>query len=386
MSNWNRNVLLMQSAMASLFAEDEDSAPISFEVPKRQQQQSEVQEECLLTDQPPEWRHIDEFRRCYMVGMEIGRGGFGRVYNTTRRCDGAEFVVKVMEKSKLTWHKLPCDKLVPIEIVLLHMCRNVPGIVQPVEYYEGDREWLVVMQRVQKCKDLFDYISTKRYLDETEAKDLMRQLLHTLTECHEVGVLHRDIKDENLLVNLADGTLRLIDFGSGALLREADYVDFNGTRVYSPPEWIRHRRYNGKQAEVWSLGILLFDMVCGDVPFERDDQICDCTPLFKRKLSPECRDLINACLQADPAKRPSLQQMLHHPFLQREEAAVTQEVATQTQPMPPPPPPSSCASLEELESIASTSRIASAASSFSDYRGCQNRLCNKDSGYGGCHA
>uniref|UniRef100_A0A1I8IW18 Serine/threonine-protein kinase 1 n=1 Tax=Macrostomum lignano TaxID=282301 RepID=A0A1I8IW18_9PLAT len=174
----------------------------------------------------------------------------------------------------------------PVEVMLLQRCRAIPGVVHPIGYYEGAREWVIVMKKIRCCKDLFDYISDKKYLEETEARGFMRQLLHTLLHCHRAGILHRDIKDENLLVNLADGTIHLIDFGSGAFLRDTDYTDFDGTRVYSPPEWIRWQRYNGKKAEVWSLGILLFDMVCGDIPFEHDDQICTSRPLFKRRTAP----------------------------------------------------------------------------------------------------
>jgi serine/threonine protein kinase len=103
--------------------------------------------------------------------------------------------------------------------------------VHPIEYYEGVKEWIIVMQSIEKCTDLFDYISNKRCLSEEEAREFMKQLLNILISCHRAGVLHRDIKDENLLLDLGDGSLHLIDFGSGAFLKETDYTDFDGKHV-----------------------------------------------------------------------------------------------------------------------------------------------------------
>ena len=86
--------------------------------------------------------------------------------------------------------------------------------------------------------------------------------------------------------------------------------------MYAPPEWITCSRYFGGPATVWSLGILLFDMVQGDIPFETDDEICNAQLKFRREVSTDCADLIKACLRIRPQDRIQLEDILGHPWLE----------------------------------------------------------------------
>ena len=191
---------------------------------------------------------------------------------------------------------------VPTEVALMLAVKDVEGTVNILDYFERLDSFVIVMDRPDTCKDMFDYISEKGSLDEKVAANFFRQVVQTVLACHSSGVIHRDIKDENILVNLKTGKLKLIDFGSGSFIKDDHYTEFEGTRVYSPPEWIRCGRYLGDEATVWSLGILLYDMVCGDIPFESDQAICSGRLYFPHKVSLLCQQLIKVNWQFSVSK------------------------------------------------------------------------------------
>jgi len=214
-----------------------------------------------------------------------------------------------------------CPALIPMEVHLLKRVQHVPGVAHLLDYYEKPDSFVLVLERPDRSVDLFDHITQQGSLDDETARRYLRQVVTTVVQLHSCGVVHRDIKDENLLLDQTTGAVRLIDFGSGALLRRAPYTTFEGTRVYSPPEWVERRCYQAVPATVWSLGVLLYDMLTGDIPFEKDDEIVRGKLQYRKHVSAQAKDLISRCLAYEPYQRPTFADILQHPFITGSEPA-----------------------------------------------------------------
>jgi len=266
----------------------------------------------------------------YVLGELLGQGGFGRVFSAQRKLEVVIKEVKKDERYKRdNANNINC---LPMEIQLMLRVQNVPGCIKILDYFDDGDTYYIVMEKLQRSKDLFDFITDMGRLEEDMAKRMFLEIVDTVRRCRDLGVLHRDIKDENILVDLNTGATKLIDFGSGCFhpseqktsmktqeTEERVYTEFRGTRVYSPPEWIRDGEYRAEGLTTWSLGVLLYDMLSGDIPFTSDGQILrgqlpSCPHL---KISDEAMDLVKRCLNVNTGLRITLDNILKHPWLSK---------------------------------------------------------------------
>lgn len=251
-----------------------------------------------------------KFNRTYRLNRLLGRGGYGNVYAGVRLEDGVKVAVKKIPKGNIAH----MEGRVPLEVALLKQVEDVPGVVHIIECFDMGDSFAIVLENDGQYKDLFDIILEKGKLEETFSRALFKQVVEAVIMCHSRGVLHRDIKDENIVINMKTMEAKLIDFGSGCSAHDNFYREFEGTPVYAPPEWLEDKMYLAEDITVWELGILLFDMVCGNVPFLEDRQILEGKLEWVTEVSMELRDLIEHCLSHDPRERMALKDILKHPW------------------------------------------------------------------------
>ncbi|CAF0880894.1 unnamed protein product [Adineta ricciae] len=258
---------------------------------------------------------VDPLRARYLIAHKLASGGFGEVYAGIRKKDGMPVALKVVPKKRMREVNTPDGRL-PLEVVLLRRVAKVKNVIHMLDYFVHNDQLVIVLERPEHCCDLYDFITARpNGIDERLARDFLKQIIQILKDVHQCGVLHRDIKDENFLVDTRTGQIYLIDFGSGAIFHEGIYTDFEGTACYAPPEWVTCRRYFGLPQTVWSLGILLYDLVCGDIPFVDELSIVKCQPQFPAHLSSDCIQLIEQCLSIRSSERPTLDECLQSEWL-----------------------------------------------------------------------
>ncbi|XP_048024966.1 serine/threonine-protein kinase pim-2 isoform X2 [Megalobrama amblycephala] len=255
----------------------------------------------------------------YEVKNMLGSGSFGRVFKGIRKSDEQEVAIKSLHKMKTGHHLFirDCPRPLVTEVAMMLILRRPPVSPYVIEMYEWfDRPKVIslILEYPQPCKVLREFITDLHKLNEPIARGLMRQLVLAVQHCIDHSVFHNDIHADNILVNTWSLELKLIDFGCAHLVDSNGYnsTQYLGAIEYCPPEVFKRPKYHAVPTNVWALGIVLYMMMNGRLPFVSIQETAKACPDWNPDLSNACRDLISQCLNRSPAKRPTLKQILQH--------------------------------------------------------------------------
>ncbi|KAG5362425.1 Serine/threonine-protein kinase PSK1 [Yarrowia sp. C11] len=263
-------------------------------------------------------RKFSDFR----VVKKMGEGAYGRVVLARYPDDPAcLIVVKSVVKDRIlvdTWVRDRKLGTVSSEIKILAALNQTPhpNIVGMVDFLEDDECYHIEMEaHGNPGIDLFDLIELNPQMPEAECKSIFRQIVSAVAHLHGLGIVHRDIKDENIILD-GKGLLKLIDFGSAAYVKNGPFDVFVGTIDYAAPEVLSGNPYLGRPQDVWALGILLYTIVYKENPFYNVDEILEGELRVPFVMSEDCLDLIKMILNRDVNKRPTIEEIKAHKWLQ----------------------------------------------------------------------
>ena len=289
----------------------------------------------------------------YKYGRLIGQGAFGKVNLGLNILTGRIVAVKSFDKnnSELTGDNM---KKILYETDLMKKL-NHPNITKILEMFEDEKYFMIIMEYINGG-NLFSFVKKRRKLSEKTAKFLFRQIILGIKYIHEQNIVHRDIKLENLLIDL-NNNVKICDFGIGRRIKSKNQLlhDQCGTLMYMAPEILlssKEKGYEGFPVDIWSSGISLYIMLSGTLPFnyknkkntdededdeneEEEESISEKSknkkndednfklqysivykePKKIEKISDEARDLLKGLLNKDPKKRLTCEQILNHPWL-----------------------------------------------------------------------
>ncbi|KAG2064512.1 Pkinase-domain-containing protein [Suillus decipiens] len=274
----------------------------------------------------------------YTLGKVIGEGAYGKVRLGTHRITSTRVAIKQIPKAM---------SATLTREIHHHRQLHHPHVTQMYEVIATESHiWIVT----ELCcgGELFDYLAEKGRLSERESSIIFGQLALAVAYLHEKGIVHRDLKLENVLLD-EHCRVKLGDFGFTREYDRGVYMEtFCGTTGYAAPEVLQGKRYLGPEVDVWSMGVILYCLLTGTLPFDDDDEAVMREKVIKGKyedpewLSTDARDLIRSILEVDPTKRPTIPQILASPWFTSTSSApapVSDQVPLGVNCVPPSPSP-----------------------------------------------
>ncbi|XP_049893472.1 NUAK family SNF1-like kinase 2 [Epinephelus moara] len=259
--------------------------------------------------------HKHNLKHRYEFLETLGKGTYGKVKKAKER-SGRLVAIKSIRKEKIKDEQDLVHIRREIEI-MSSLCH--PHIITIYEVFENKDKIVIVMEYASRG-DLYDYICDKRNISERETRHFFRQIVSAVHYCHQNGIVHRDLKLENILLD-DNGNVKIADFGLSNLYHGDEYLQtFCGSPLYASPEIVNGRPYRGPEVDTWSLGVLLYTMVHGTMPFDGNNhkalvqQIS--TGNYRKPSNPsDACGLIRWMLMVNPERRATIEEIAGHWWL-----------------------------------------------------------------------
>uniref|UniRef100_A0A8C8BXU2 non-specific serine/threonine protein kinase n=1 Tax=Oncorhynchus tshawytscha TaxID=74940 RepID=A0A8C8BXU2_ONCTS len=242
----------------------------------------------------------------YRLLKTIGKGNFAKVKLARHILTGREVAIKIIDKTQLNPTSLQKVKEKPIVSLLK---------LKLFEVIETEKTLYLVMEYASGG-EVFDYLVAHGRMKEKEARAKFRQIVSAVQYCHQKKIVHRDLKAENLLLD-ADMNIKIADFGFSNEFTMGSKLDtFCGSPPYAAPELFQGKKYDGPEVDVWSLGVILYTLVSGSLPFdgqnlkELRERVVRGKYRIPFYMSTDCENLLKRFLVLNPSKRGTLEQIM----------------------------------------------------------------------------
>ncbi|XP_036417192.1 MAP/microtubule affinity-regulating kinase 4 isoform X1 [Colossoma macropomum] len=247
----------------------------------------------------------------YRLLKTIGKGNFAKVKLARHILTGREVAIKIIDKTQLNPTSL--QKL--FREVRIMKGLNHPNIVQLFEVIETEKTLYLIMEYASGG-EVFDYLVAHGRMKEKEARAKFRQIVSAVHYCHQKNIVHRDLKAENLLLD-SESNIKIADFGFSNEFTLGNKLDtFCGSPPYAAPELFQGKKYDGPEVDIWSLGVILYTLVSGSLPFDGQNLKELRERVLRGKyrvpfyMSTDCESILRRFLVLNPTKRCSLEQIM----------------------------------------------------------------------------